>query len=133
MGVRTKTDNTRDPNCTYPAWTEANTGKPVYRLPGPLREIVRGRKVEAWTAEEAKRVYDFWLMNIYVGADDEFGDYKRKLAEKEGEKKAIDDKAPLTFVMADLPQPRQSYVMLRGAYDKPREEVRRSVPNFLPP
>jgi hypothetical protein len=133
MGVRTKSDITRDPNWSYAAWKEANSGKAVVSLPGPLREIVRGRKVEAWTAEEAKRVYDFWLMNIYVGADDEFGDYKRKLAEKEGEKKAIDDKAPLTFVMADLPQPRQSYVMLRGAYDKPGEEVRRSVPNFLPP
>jgi hypothetical protein len=133
MGVRTKSDITQDPTWSYAVWKEVNSGKPVVTLPGPLREIVRGRKVEEWTAEEAKQIYDFWLMHIYVGADEPFGDYKRKLAEKEAEKKAIDDKAPLTFIMADLPQPRQSYVMLRGAYDKPGEEVRRAVPGFLPP
>ena len=39
---------------------------------------------------------------------------------------------PFTFVMADLPKPRESFVMVRGAYDKPGEKVSRAVPAFLP-
>ena len=40
---------------------------------------------------------------------------------------------PLTFVMADLPEARESFVMERGIYDKPGEKVFRNVPSFLPP
>jgi len=36
-------------------------------------------------------------------------------------------------VMADLPKPRQSYVMIRGQYNQPGEKVSRNVPSFLPP
>ena len=35
--------------------------------------------------------------------------------------------------MADLPKPRESFVMLRGAYDQKGERVTRNTPAFLPP
>lgn len=35
--------------------------------------------------------------------------------------------------MADLPTPRESFVMVRGQYDQPGEKVSRGVPSFLPP
>src|SRR5690606_6399266 len=45
----------------------------------------------------------------------------------------IEKATPITFVMADLPTPRESFVMERGQYDKPGEKVSRGVPSFLPP
>jgi hypothetical protein len=43
------------------------------------------------------------------------------------------DKAiPQTFVWADLGKPRESFVMLRGQYDKPGEKVEPGTPAVLP-
>ncbi len=41
--------------------------------------------------------------------------------------------APTTMVMRDLPRPRPTYVLLRGQYDQPREEITPGVPDFLLP
>jgi hypothetical protein len=40
---------------------------------------------------------------------------------------------PTTLVMQDLPQPRQTYVLLRGQYDQPGDAVQPSVPDWLSP
>jgi hypothetical protein len=45
----------------------------------------------------------------------------------------LDAAIPVTFVMQDQEKPRDSFVMVRGAYDKPGEPVTRGTPAFLPP
>ena len=40
---------------------------------------------------------------------------------------------PVTMVMADLPQPRDTFVLIRGQYDKRGEKVAPGVPSALPP
>ena len=40
---------------------------------------------------------------------------------------------PPTMVMAEMEQPRNSRVLYRGEYDKPREEVQPGTPEALPP
>jgi len=40
---------------------------------------------------------------------------------------------PTTMVMEELPQPRDTFVLFRGAYDKPGEKVTADVPACLPP
>ncbi len=37
------------------------------------------------------------------------------------------------MIMAELPQPRKTHVLLRGEYDKPRDEVQPGTPAALPP
>ena len=59
-------------------------------------------------------------------------DLKSEQSRLQTEKDAIAKDTPLTFVMADLPKPRKSFVMKRGAYDQPGEPVSRNVPSFLP-
>ncbi|MBS1790961.1 MAG: DUF1549 domain-containing protein [Acidobacteria bacterium] len=56
-----------------------------------------------------------------------------KLAElREQRQKFVDDLPPL-MVMQEMPQPRPAYVLKRGAYDAPGEQVQRAVPAVLPP
>jgi len=38
-----------------------------------------------------------------------------------------------TMVMQDMPKPRETFVLMRGAYDKPGAKVTADVPSFLPP
>lgn len=43
------------------------------------------------------------------------------------------DTLPTLMVMAELPSPRPTFVLKRGSYDAPGEEVKRAVPAALPP
>jgi hypothetical protein len=48
------------------------------------------------------------------------------------ERKAVDDTVPVSLAMKDLEKPRESFIMLRGAYDKPGEKVTPAVPAIFP-
>jgi hypothetical protein len=58
--------------------------------------------------------------------------WDRLIALKE-EKKKFEDSFPNTMVMQELPAPRPTFVLKRGAYDAPGERVERGVPAILPP
>ena len=51
----------------------------------------------------------------------------------EAERAAIEKKIPTTMVMSEMADPRNTFVLLRGAYDKPGDKVTPAVPSFLPP
>ncbi|HCP38146.1 MAG TPA: hypothetical protein DIT98_09995, partial [Verrucomicrobiales bacterium] len=98
---------------------------PILRLSTPEQERQLD-EIEAKIKVVKSRITD-------ITAEEE----KKKL---EAQKKTLQDKKksllsqiPLTFVMADLPKPRESFVMERGAYDRPGARVTRNVPAFLPP
>jgi hypothetical protein len=55
------------------------------------------------------------------------------VAKLEAEKRSIENKIPSTMVMQEMDAPRDSFVLLRGSYEKPGEKVTPSVPGFLPP
>lgn len=47
-------------------------------------------------------------------------------------KEAVLASAPVTMIMRELPTPRDSFVLVRGAYDKPGERVTPGLPGALP-
>jgi hypothetical protein len=49
------------------------------------------------------------------------------------ERRAIENKIPTTMVMSEMAAPRDTFVLLRGAYDHPGDKVTPGVPSFLPP
>jgi len=51
----------------------------------------------------------------------------------DGERRAIENKIPSTMVMSEMEKPRETFVLARGAYDKPSDKVVPAVPAFLPP
>ncbi|HEX5105025.1 MAG TPA: DUF1549 domain-containing protein, partial [Pirellulaceae bacterium] len=46
---------------------------------------------------------------------------------------AVDQQTPTSMVMAESEKPRDTFILVRGAYDKPGEKVTPEVPAFLPP
>ena len=48
-----------------------------------------------------------------------------------GRRKALDDAIPATLVMAELPKPRDTFILIRGQYDKKGEKVSAAVPAAL--
>jgi cytochrome c553 len=57
----------------------------------------------------------------------------QQLAALRRERAQLVESLPSVMVMQELPQPRPSYILKRGQYDAPGEEVSPSVPAALPP
>ncbi|MDE3166803.1 MAG: PSD1 domain-containing protein [Acidobacteriota bacterium] len=56
-----------------------------------------------------------------------------RLVSLEAAKRAIENKIPTTMVMREMNAPRDTFVLVRGSYDKPGDRVTAAVPAFLPP
>lgn len=62
----------------------------------------------------------------------EFAEVTRELTRLEARKKKLEEEIPMTMIMSD-DSPRETFVLERGAYDKPLEKVTSGVPENLPP
>ena len=58
---------------------------------------------------------------------------EEELARLKAEKNKHEKTIPLTLVMKERSDVRAAYILKRGAYDQPGEEVSRNTPAFLPP
>ncbi|MEM7311581.1 MAG: PSD1 and planctomycete cytochrome C domain-containing protein [Planctomycetota bacterium] len=133
LGIEAVVDKANDEAWSFDVWLKNHVGKQVKLFPNDLQLIVKDKPRENWSDEDRIRIRSAWLKSVsHAGKPivDEFNSRRKKIQAEKGE---IDKAAPITFVMADLPKPRESFVMLRGAYDNKGERVSRNVPAFLPP
>ena len=133
LGISKTTNPSRDQEWSWEVWKQGNQGKRNNALPEGLRQLVRGKKLDQWSEEETSQVFKFWLRNFYAGARELIEPFESEKSPLSQEMAEIEKATPFTMIMADLPKPRESFVMVRGAYDNPGEKVSRGVPGFLPP
>ena len=133
LAISSRVDPARDPQWSWKVWTERSQGKRIEGLPNDLQTLVRGKKAAEWPAAEVKRLKEWWFENEYQGAREIVAGARAEKLALESKKKALEDLIPATFVMADLPQRREAFVMQRGQYDKPGEPVQRRTPEVFPP
>jgi hypothetical protein len=68
-----------------------------------------------------------------AAAGEQAGAPADQLTQRRAELAAYEAELPTTLVMQELPQPRPTFVLQRGAYDRPGEEVAAATPAILPP
>jgi hypothetical protein len=132
FGLSHTVDTAGNPAWSWKTWVDKYQGKNVKELPLKLRSVVKGNRADKWSADEHHQVYTHWLANMYAGAVDVLDPLRAEKAPIAQEKAKIEKNTPYTFVMADLPKPRASFVMIRGQYDKRGDKVARNTPAFLP-
>jgi hypothetical protein len=88
-----------------------------------LSEIAK-KPVASRTSGEAIAIRSAFLETDATG---------KSLSELKQELEMLRRSLPTVMVMQDLPQPRQAFILERGAYDKPGAKVERAVPGVLPP
>lgn len=133
FGVRSRIDPVNDPRWSFAAWDKAHTAKVNNAFPQDVREILRGVAAKDRKPEQIQRLRDFYLENECDALASELDPIRSKLSPAEARKKTVEDAVPATFIMADLPQPRDAHVMTRGQYDQPADKVIRGTPAILPP
>ena len=97
----------------------------------PLSEATR--EALATTADKRNEAQRQIVSSFYLGGIPEYV-AKKKLAEgarqaREGAEKGV----ATTMIVRDLEKFRDTFVLERGAYDKPREKVNHGVPALFPP
>ena len=103
---------------------ELAAGRPVPLASGVLR-VPAAKRTPAQQAQ-VRRLYLDRIDMDHARLKRELADVSRQLAETE---KAL----PALMVMQELPKPRDTFLLERGAYDRPKGKVTPGVPAVLPP
>ena len=99
------------------------------RLPtGKLAEAVRVAAA-ARTPEQQAQLRDFFRAHV----SDAGKQLHEQLAKLQKSQTDLLTSIPNTMVMQEMPQPRDTFVLQRGQYDKPGEKVLPGIPAGLPP
>ena len=133
MGVTGRVDPVSDPQQSLVAWRAAQAGKDTPGAPGDLNGWLKEGPEKPRSPEELKRLRDFYLQQICSTTRGHFEASRAELAAVVKERTDYDGMIPSTFVFRDLPQPRESFVMIRGEYNKPGEKVEPNTFAVLPP
>ena len=121
-----------DPLFSLSVWDKANQGKILKDAPKEISDILRSVKPADRKPEQERKVRDYYLEYVSRAPEDALVPLRKERDAIKARQDAIEKDVPLTFVMADLPQPREAFVMMRGQYDKPGDKVEPATPAIFP-
>jgi hypothetical protein len=134
VGMASLDDATKNPAKSLAAWWQERAGKDkLDDVPEPLRKLVKQGQEKTTSADDLDKVRRHWLTKVWGEQPERLVSAVRELDAVQKERDELDAAIVQTFIFNDLPKMRDSFVMQRGAYDKPGEKVGRSTPAFLPP
>ncbi len=96
-------------------------------VPDEMATILRAPAAER-SEKDAKA-----LTQYFVSHPVERRRISEDIATLDAARRAAENKIPSTMVMSEMAQPRDMFILLRGAYDKPGDKVTPATPSFLPP
>jgi hypothetical protein len=115
------------------AWRKLLGNIPPNDLPGELNPIIQAGPAKELSDEDAAKLRKFYLAIVARPVNDEMK-AMRETWETARTTRLINEEGPTgTFVFRDLPAPRDSFLMMRGQYDKPGDKVEPATPAILPP
>jgi hypothetical protein len=124
----------KDPRESQTAWEKQATDAQQFgKLPDDVRDILRAVPPPKRTEKQLRRVREYYLENIHVGARKTLGPLQREIAPLKTKHEELDKVIPATMVMKELDAPRPAHLLIRGQYDRKGEAVSPGVPAALPP
>lgn len=138
VGVSGVVDRAADGQYSLAVWTRQLLEQDAAKAPEEIRSAVEQYKKqvaqnEAPSNEHVAAIRTYYLSKVCLDTLPSFASLQKQSADLTKQRKAIDDAIPSTFVYRDLPQPRESFVMMRGAYNRPGDKVKPGVIDVLPP
>ena len=133
IGVEGKMDPASDPSRSFLAWWKSRAGTDPKEIPPALAKTLKDGPEKQPAPADEKLLRDYYLREICADTKAPLAPFIGEIAAAKTERDNIEKSVPSTFVFKDLDKPRDSFVMIRGAYDKPGEKVVPATPAFLPP
>jgi hypothetical protein len=126
-------DPAADPTRSLAHWWADRVGKDkLDDVPADLRGLVKAGPEQTTKPEDVERIRRHWIAQVWAAKPEPLAAALTALEANGRTKAEIEKQIPLTFIFTDQPKMRESFVMQRGAYDKPGEKVERGTPAFLP-
>ena len=132
-GVAGRSDPAAAPRRSLLAWWKQQTGKDAAGAPPEINRLLKAGPNPKPSPEAERKLRDYYLQAVCIDTKPQLEPLANELADVRKRRTDFDSSIPSTFVFRDLPQPRESFVMLRGQYNKPGEKVEPGVPAVLPP
>ncbi len=133
VGITGRTDPVTDPTRSLLAWKRQYEGREAKDVPEAFRALFQGRPAKGWTPDQERKLREYFLGNVCADTRTVFEPLRVALATAKRAREEYEATIPTTFVWKDLEQRRESFVMQRGAYDRPGERVFPNVPAAFPP
>jgi hypothetical protein len=99
-------------------------------LPEPVRSALKADP-DKRNDEQKKQIREHFLTKIYPKTRPAFEAYDKQIESLNKERRALDNKIPASLVMEDMDKPRDTFVLIRGQYDKKGEKVEPGLPAAL--
>lgn len=117
---------------SFSAWLKAQRTAKGADLPKPIQDLVKKPEAKL-SAADTKQLRDYFIANVYAKTRTLFEPLNRQLRDAEAELDKLDKNLPVTMVFKESAQPKPSYILKRGEYDRKGDQVDRATPGFLPP
>lgn len=130
-GIVTRTPQNGQSFESLTEWVAYERGQSKSTLPGPVSEAVKAEP-DKRNDEQKKRIRDYFLEFVYPKTKMQFEPLRNEIEDLTKKRNDLDGAIPATLVMADMPKPRDTFILTRGQYDKPGEKVEAGVPSIFP-
>jgi hypothetical protein len=131
IGVGGRIDPATHPAHSFKAWVQASA--PDKGLPGEISRILSETPEEKRTPEQIRTLRDHFLSRVCAPLRSTFDPLLKDMAEIRKDRETYQAGIAASLIWHDLEKPRKSFVMDRGAYDRPGAQVFPNVPAVLPP
>ncbi|MGH7200710.1 MAG: DUF1549 and DUF1553 domain-containing protein, partial [Planctomycetaceae bacterium] len=131
-GIVTRTPQAGQSFASLAEWAAYERSQSKSSLPQPVQDAVKAEP-HLRTEAQQTQIREYFLEHIYAGTRGTFDPLHQELKSLEKEKTDLDAAIPVTLVMADRTETRETFILNRGEYDKPGEKVEPGVPAVLPP
>ncbi|MCI0704990.1 MAG: PSD1 and planctomycete cytochrome C domain-containing protein [Planctomycetia bacterium] len=122
-----------DPLSSFRVWWKSLNANVRPEIPAELKNVAQCKPGKEYSTTDAAKLLAYYLAYIARPVNKNLDSTQRLWAEARVAHHIAADAIPGTMVFKDLPVPRDSFVMLRGQYDKKGEKVTPGVPSVLPP
>ena len=125
-------DPAHDPSQSFRAWWKEIAGKNTPGMPADLAAVAKAGPKHDTKPELERRLRLYYIANICSETKARLAPIAAELADLKTKRDAVDAQMPRSFIFNDTPTPRDSFVMVRGQYNKPAEKVEPGTPAILP-
>jgi hypothetical protein len=130
-GIVTRTPQGESTFASQSEWESYERGLAQSKTPGNIVQLIKMDPAQRNPGQQAE-IRNYFLEYVLDSARPVFDPLHRHRDGLNQQKSELDKQIPATMITADLPQPREAFVLIRGAYDKPGEQVERGVPAIFP-
>jgi hypothetical protein len=130
-GIVTRTPQDGQGFDSLAAWEAFEKSQTKSSVPADVKAAINVAADQQNDAQK-KQIRDYFLQFVCTTTKPKFDPLRQQIDELNKKKTEFDAAIPVSLVMADVPTPRDTFVLTRGAYDKPGDKVAAGVPSVLP-